>query len=293
MGTMRWKLALLLGAGLQIVARDSGAQTAEEIVGRIGAQSGVPARETTVDTFKAGNPGTRVIGIAVTMMATLEVLQRAVAEGCNLVITHEPTFYSHRDATETLSKESDAVYTAKQKYIAEQGLVIWRFHDRPHDMKPDMIRAGTVKKLGWETLAIDSGAKVFEIRRVTLGALADHVAGRLGAEAVRIVGDPQAVVQRVGLTQGFPGFTGQREVMQSAGLDALVMGEDHEWESIAYGADAVTAGMLKGLIVIGHVASEQAGVEEVARWIRTFVKEVPVRFVPARDPFRPRNRGGL
>lgn len=293
MGTVRWKVALLLGAGLQIVARASEAQTAAEIVRLIGVQSGVPARETTVDTFKAGNPETRVTGIAVTMMATLETLQRAVAQGCNLVITHEPTFYSHRDATDVLAKESDAVYSAKERYIAEHGLVVWRFHDRPHDMKPDMIRAGTVRRLGWERFARDSAAKVFDVPRVTLGTLADQVAARLGADAVRIVGDPQAVVRRVGLTQGFPGFAGQREVMQAAGLDALVMGEDHEWESIAYGADAVTAGKLKGLIVIGHVASEQAGMEEVARWIRTFVKEVPVRFVPARDPFRPRNRRGL
>lgn len=293
MGTVRWKVALMLGAGLQIVARGADAQTAAEIIRMIGVESGARARETTVDTFKAGNPETRVTGIAVTMMATLETLQRAVAQGCNLVITHEPTFYSHRDATDALTKESDAVYSAKQRYIAEHGLVVWRFHDRPHDMKPDKIRAGTVRKLGWEKFATDSTAKVFDIPRATLGALADQVAARLGADAVRLVGDPRAVVRRVGLTQGFPGFAAQREVMQSAGLDALVMGEDHEWESIAYGADAVTAGQLKGLVVIGHVASEQAGMEEVARWIRTFVKGVPVRFVPARDPFRPGNRRGL
>ena len=293
MGTVRWTVALMLGAGLQIVARFASAQTAAEIVRMIGVQSGTPARETTVDTFKAGNPETRVTGIAVTMMATLETLQRAVAQGCNLVITHEPTFYSHRDATDVLRKETDAVYSAKQQYIAEHGLVVWRFHDRPHDMKPDKIRAGTVRKLGWESFATDSAARVFDIPDVTLGALADQVAAPLGAGAVRIVGDPKAVVKRVGLTQGFPGFAAQREVMQSGGLDALVMGEDHEWESIAYGADAVTAGKLKGLVVIGHVASEQAGMEEVARWIRTFVKEVPVRFVPARDPFRPGKRRGL
>ena len=161
MGTMSWKLVLSLALGLQIVARVADAQTAAEIVRMIGVQSGVPARETTVDTFKSGNPETRVTGIAVTMMATLETLQRAVAAGCNLVITHEPTFYSHRDATDVLTKESDAVYSAKQKYISEHGLVVWRFHDRPHDMKPDVIRAGTVRKLGWKAFATDSGARVF------------------------------------------------------------------------------------------------------------------------------------
>ena len=36
-------------------------------------------------------------GIATTMMATLDVMKRAAAAGKNMVITHEPTFYSHQD----------------------------------------------------------------------------------------------------------------------------------------------------------------------------------------------------
>ena len=54
-----------------------------------------------------------------------------------------------------------------------------------------------------------------------------------------------------------------------------------------YVDDAIAAGMAKGLVIIGHIPSEQVGMEEAARWIGTFVREVPVRFVPARDPFRP------
>lgn len=287
MGTVTWKQALFICALLLAPAPGADAQTAADIVRLIGERSGVTAREATVDTFKAGDPGTRVTGIAVTMMATLEVLQRAVAAGHNLVITHEPTFYSHRDATEVLEKERDAVYAAKQKYISEHKLVIWRFHDRPHDMKPDMIRAGMIRKLGWTGYGRGTDPKMFVVPRVTLAKLADQISERLGASAVRIVGDPSAAVERVGLTQGFPGFAGQRAVMQSPGLEALVMGEDHEWESIAYGADAVTAGRLKGLIVTGHVASEQAGMEEVASWIGTIIKNVPVQFIPSLDPFRP------
>src|SRR5580765_2640526 len=69
--------------------------TAREIVSAIQAHVGIPWMEKTVDTFKAGNPDTPVTGIAVTMMATLDVLKRAAASGQNLVITHEPTFYNH------------------------------------------------------------------------------------------------------------------------------------------------------------------------------------------------------
>jgi hypothetical protein len=51
--------------------------TAREVVQRIQEHVGVPWQKETVDTFKAGDPDTKVTGIAVTMMATFDVLQRA------------------------------------------------------------------------------------------------------------------------------------------------------------------------------------------------------------------------
>jgi len=91
---------------------------------------GVPWQAETVDTFKAGSPDEPVTGIAVTMMATMDVLQRAATSGNNLVITHEPTFYNHLDKLDVLGeKEKDPVLAAKLAFIAEHHLVVWRFHD--------------------------------------------------------------------------------------------------------------------------------------------------------------------
>ena len=71
-----------------------------------------------MDTFKAGDPDTPVTGIAVTMMATLDVLQRAAAAGDNLIITHEPTFFDHLDKADQLpEKDTDPVLAAKRLYI--------------------------------------------------------------------------------------------------------------------------------------------------------------------------------
>jgi putative NIF3 family GTP cyclohydrolase 1 type 2 len=258
--------------------------TAREITTRILEQSGVTLPSRTVDTFKAGNPDTRVTGIAVTMMATLDVLKEASRRGLNLVITHEPTFYSHRDTTGVLESENDSVLADKQKFIAEHGLVVWRFHDSPHAMHPDMITLGMVKALGWDKRPHDSTLTRFEIPSMSLRDLSRFTADRVGARAVRIAGNPNARISRVALTEGFPGFVANRRAIQP-GVDALVMGEDHEWEAIEYAKDAISSGHLKGLIVLGHIASEQEGMREVARWITTFVKGVPVQFVPTPDPF--------
>ena len=260
--------------------------TAADITARIVQHTGIPLPNPTVDTFKAGDPNTRVRRIAVTMMATLDVLKRAAANGDNLIITHEPTFYSHRDTLAILESENDAVLATKKKFIADHGLVVWRFHDLPHRMKPDMIMHGVVHALGWEKYQRDSSGQQFEVPSTTLGSLASSVSRKLGANATRIIGDPSARVSRVGMTEGFPGFVASRHVVQGHGLDVMVIGEDHEWEMIEYAKDAIDAGLLKGVIVVGHIASEQAGMEEVVRWLRGFVTEVPVDFVPTREPFR-------
>jgi len=60
--------------------------TAREIIAAIQHEVPISWAEPTVDTFKAGNPDTPVNGIAVTMMATMDVLQRAAAHGENLII---------------------------------------------------------------------------------------------------------------------------------------------------------------------------------------------------------------
>jgi len=71
--------------------------TAQDVVDRIKANVGVDWRDDSVDTFKAGDPSTVVTGVVTTSMATLDVLQKAVQAGANLIITASPTFYSRAD----------------------------------------------------------------------------------------------------------------------------------------------------------------------------------------------------
>ena len=259
--------------------------TAAEVIERIKKNVGVPWPESTVDTFKAGDPGTVVTGVAVTMMATMDVLERAAAKGDNLIVTHEPTFYSHLDSTAGLERENDAVYAAKAAFIRKHGLVVWRFHDTWHQRTPDGILTGVVKALRWESFEQSGNPKVFDLPPTTLGALVSSIRDRLAPRALRFVGDPSARISRVALSPGFAGGDANRHLFQGAGVDALIIGEAHEWETIEYSADAVAAKLRKGLIIIGHIPSEQAGMEEVARWLAAFVKDVRVDFVPTREPF--------
>jgi hypothetical protein len=49
----------------------------------------------------------------------------------------------------------------------------------------------------------------------------------------------------------------------------------------------VTSGKKKGLIVLGHIPSEQAGMAYCAEWLKGFITEVPVEVVAAEEPFGP------
>jgi hypothetical protein len=149
---------------------------AREVVAAIQEHIGVPWMSKTVDTFKAGNPDTPVTGIAVTMMATLDVLQRAAANGQNLIITHEPTFFNHYDDKPEGMDESDAVLKEKRTFIEQHGLVIWRLHDHWHMRKPDGIQAGMTHALGWEKYQNPENEHLFTLPEVTLDKLAADVA---------------------------------------------------------------------------------------------------------------------
>src|ERR1700730_10680876 len=97
-------IALVAFFSSAVAAAQEKRPTARERIGRIQKHVGVTWRAETVDTFKAGNPDSPVTGIAVTMMATMDVLERAAAAGDNLIITHEPTFFDHLDISDDRPK---------------------------------------------------------------------------------------------------------------------------------------------------------------------------------------------
>lgn len=260
--------------------------TAAQVIEKIKANIGIAWQSETVDTFKAGDPDTKVNGIAVTMMATLDVLQRAAASGHNLIITHEPTFYNHEDNPKELpAQEKDPVLAAKRKFIADHHLVIWRFHDHWHARRPDGIEVGMVHALGWEKFQDPTNQYLFSVPEITLRGLAEQLGDRLRIRTLRVVGDPNLSIKRVAFSPGASGFAHETEALEMPDVQALVLGETREWETVEYTADAITAGKQKALIILGHIPSEQAGMEECARWLKGFIKEIPVDFAAAQDPF--------
>ncbi len=257
--------------------------TARQVVERIKSHLGVAWEAKTIDTFKAGDPDARVTGIATTFLATQSVLERAAARGLNLIITHEPTFYNHRD--ETRQFEGDPVYEAKRRFIERHGLVVWRFHDHWHRRRPDGILEGVVRKLGWQGYQRKDEPRLFTIPETTAGQLAESLRLAYGRAAIRLVGDPGMRCSRIAVVPGAAGSSVHIRALRRDDVEVLIAGEAREWETVEYVRDAAAQGERKALILLGHVISEEPGMENCARWLRTFITEAPVEFLPAGDPF--------
>jgi hypothetical protein len=90
---------------------------------------------------------------------------------------------------------------------------------------------------------------------------------------------PPALRLSVPLTRSITAPPGTGEWSFSASADGAL-------DRPAYPLDAATPGVPRGWIRLGHVASEGPGTLEMARWMRGFVPEVPVRFARAEAPFR-------
>ena len=281
-----------------------GRLTAEQVVQRISdrmAADGIPWKPPfpwkPTDGFKYGDPRTTVTGVVFTFQASFEVLKKAVQARKNFVITHERMFWDHLDDVGTMkhdnpfevdgSLERDPVFVAKRRYCEENGLVVWRFHDHQHMLKPDPILTGLTAKLGWQGYTVPVQGQMvgtaYVIPETPLKDVARHVAQSLGSRNVRVIGDPNLPVRRVGL--GAHKLIEILKPLQTC--DVVLMSEPQDCDAFPYMRDGISLGLPhpKGLIAITHERFEECGEEIAPAWLRPLVPEIPVEFISAGDPY--------
>lgn len=268
--------------------------TAQQIIERIQKNIGVSWKPT--DTLHAGHPDTKITGIATTFAPSLDVLRKAAASGKNLIISRESPFWNRGAAVAGYSgagaapkgddMQRNATFQFKNEFIQKNNLAVFRLFDNWNARKPDAQAEGLAKALGWEK-ARKPGAAVpmYSVASTTLQDLAKAIRARLNNKGIRVIGNPQTRVANVALTHGFLLVPELQQVLKTPNVDCIIAGEPVEWESGPYFHDLVASGEKKGMIVIGHLASEEPGCGEMAAWLKTIVTEVPVEFIPAGDPF--------
>ena len=261
----------------------AGQPTARQATERIRAAVGVPWRDATVDGFKAGNPDTPVTGLAVTTIATLDVLRRAAASGRNLIVTQEPTFYTAAD--DPGARAADPVCLAKRDFIDRNRMVVWRFSDHWRARPQAEMVVALSDALGGAPYRAASDPAFHDLGDgVSLGEIVGLARERLPVRGgMRVIGDPATTVRTVVVVPGLlDRATALRELRRA---DLVIAGEAREWEGVEYAFDSVSAGQRGSLITLGRVLSEEPGARACAVWLRTHLPEIPIDFFTVGDPY--------
>lgn len=269
----------LNGQGTSVVKN----ATAEQVITAIIKNTGCNTIPNTVDVIKEGDPETIVTGIITCMFATMEVLKEAVARKCNMIIVHEPLYYNHLDATENL--RTDPVFLEKRKFITDHKLVIWRFHDYIHSMRPDGIETGMINKLGWKRFVVKGTTNQFILPETTLKELLKTLKVVFPKNAFYVVGNPDMKLTNVRLAEGAPGSSTHIRLLEDKKTEVLLAGESPQWETYEYMRDAVSQGENKAIIFLGHVSSEEAGMDYCSTWLKNFIKDIPVTYLECGPAF--------
>ena len=192
------------------------------------------------------------------------------------------TFYSHTDNLKT-HKESP-IQQEKLKYIEDNNMVVWRFHDHIYRNDPDMIYQGVLDKFDWHKYRNGEGV-TFTIPEMSLEEIVDHIKKQFGAKTLRIIGDPKEMFTKVGMALGASGSGSHFARLANPDVDLLIVGETNEWETVPYVQDAIELGHKKALIVMGHADSEEAGMDFFAGWLRSIYQDLEIEFIESGNPY--------
>ena len=262
-----------------------------EIIDDIISRCGGVKFEKTCDQIIFGSEDMEVSGVVTTFMATAEVIKKTIEIGANFIITHEPTYYTGTDRLDWL--ENDPVYLKKKKFLEENEITIWRFHDHMHAGTTDLIYQGLINELGWEDYLVKDleFPHTYEIPEISLQELVEFFKRKFKMDTIRIIGSPDMKLEKVGILVGGGSMgLGTEEMpmnfMREHDIDVMVCGDIIEWTLTPYVRDAISFEMNKAMIILGHERSEEWGMKYLADWLQPTLGKITATFIDAEEPFK-------
>ena len=247
-----------------------------ELMNELFAMAPVFDTSRTCDTCKAGDPDVELTRVAVSMFATPDVVRQAKEFGAELLIVHEPTYYSHMDI-----HTDDPIECEKRRFIEESGVTVWRYHDHPHYTVHDIICEGERKYMELDG-DVEWGNQIDLIRwhlhkPMTPRELAKHLENKLGIAHLRICGAADVPCTEVSGMFGTPG--GVFEELKREGSEIVMTGEACEWALGEYARDAAQLGHRKALIIMGHIGSERDGMKLTEEIVKRLHPELETCYI--------------
>ena len=251
----------------------------------------------TRDLVLGGNTDQECSGIAITCCATFEVLEKAKEKNINFIITHESIHFGLQKTDEDII--GNDVYDAKVKYIEDNGLVVWRDHDRIHGNglpfhpirhNPDYIFYGLSKELGWDEYIIGDTMKPlwFKIPTTTAKEFAQFLIDKFKLDGLRIVGNMDCEISTVWFAEHVNGGKmDSKKIKAGLKADAIIPFEICDYTLTQYVKDAAYLGQSKVLFEMGHFNAEELGMKYMCKWLPEIIgNEIPIEFIQSGDVFK-------
>ena len=241
-------------------------------------------RAPTCDGLLVGTDNKEVKTLAVTFMLTLEVLERAIAAGADMIVTHEPIYYG-----KDIPPQADDPVTARRKHLLEDtGIAVFRYHDHAHLASPDFIHAGFMRTvdLGWDPdfyTQISLGVAQYQLLTpLSVREICQRIRQKLGV-TVKYMGNLDARVKKLALGLGSTdiGYT----LLRDTDTNLFIGGEMHELLGGEYARDAAYMNLDKCLLALGHYGSEYAGMRYLSEYLKANLDGVSVFFADGKEVF--------
>lgn len=239
--------------------------------------------EKSYDMYVAGDPETEIQGIAVAWMCYKQTLVHAVELGCNVFVTHEPTYYNHYDDDPAIFRFEGV--SDKRRFIEEHELVIIRCHDLWDQMREIGIPDSWGRLLGFgKPIDGNEHIRVYDVGGRSTLEVAQQVAERTkayGQEAVQLIGPVDKVVHRV--CTGTGAITPFQTYLEQFDADMAICTDDGLW----YWRDGAFAIDFEiPLVVVNHPVSEDVGMTSLANHLKARFSNLPVHNFPQNCMYR-------
>ena len=234
----------------------------------------------TRDQLLLGNRNFSANKIMVCWVATTKLIELAVREKYDMIVTHENFLYTESTKyQEVICRNREY----KKKLLQESNISVYRCHDLwdlfpKIGVKDKWIETITANKQVIKRKDMDFYSFIEFERAIEFKALAQNIAQEIKDESqngIQIIGDFRTKIKKVGIGTG--AITNVAEMLRYSDVDCLVVTDDgiNNWVDVQLAMDSEI-----NLIIVNHYTSEARGIACLAEYLQHGLKDIWVRYFP-------------
>ena len=220
-----------------------------------------------------GDPAWEVRGIHVAMDVTSSVLDEAIEQGANLIVTHHPMMFSARKRLVETDSEAKLLC-----HMIRHEIALIAAHTNL-DQAPGGINDVLAQTIGLTGIVGEAYLRVGELPAPMTAEAFARKAGEALGTVVRLMGDPDRMIRRVAVTSG-AGSDSVHDAL-ALGVDAFLTGEAKHHHAL----EAAESGML--VFEAGHHATEEPGIFALADALQNHLNALQYKIHVSKSTARP------